>query len=169
VLRRRRPLWRASCDWTVLDAERIDLDVLDVRVRHASEVPGDRRLGPDANEEPFPAGGALPADPNLAGPVIVPEPVGPISINLEPSARQRIGRGCKPLGRRRQVAVLAPGAIGPEQEAAARQQGEPEQGSDAAENDEGNAARAHRKRSGSAEQPGAALGAGRYVVASRPG
>src|SRR5947207_3159858 len=157
VLRRRRPLRRASCDRTVLDAERIDLDVLDVRVRDASEVPGDSHLRPDANEEQLPAGGALSANPNLAEPVVVPEPVGPIGINLEPSARQRVGRGCKPLGRRRQVAVLALGAIGPEQEAAAHQQSEPEQGPDAAENDEGYAARAHRMRTDSAVQTRAAL------------
>src|SRR5207247_2696824 len=137
--------------------------LVDGRVRDAYEVPGDIRLRPDADEEQPPAGGALPADPNLAEPVVVPEPVGPISINLEPSARQRVGRGRKPLGRRRQVAVLALGAIGPEQEAAAHQQGEPEQGPDAAENDEGNAADAHRKRSGAAGQTRAALHAGRYV------
>ena len=168
MLRRRRPLRRASCDRTVPHAERIDLDVLDVRVRDVSEVPGDSRLGRDANEEQLP-GGALPADPNLAEPIVVPEPSRPISINLEPSARQRIGRGYKPLGRRRQVAVLALGAVGPEQEAAAHQQGKPEQGPDSAENDEGNAAHGHRKRSGSAEHTRATLRAGRNVVASGPG
>src|SRR5439155_22517471 len=167
VLRRRRPLRRASCDRTVLHAERIDLDVLDGRVRYASEVPGDSHLRPDANEEQRPAGGALPADSNLAEPVVVPEPVGPISINLEPSARQRVGRGREPLGRRRQVAVLALGAIGPEQEAAAHQQGEPEQGPDASENDEGNAADDHRKRCGAAGQTRDAIRAGQFVVATR--
>ena len=67
----------------------------------------------------------------------------PCGVDFEPRARQRVGRSREPLGRRRQVAILALRAVGPEQEASTYQQSQPEQHPDAAENDEDDATSAH--------------------------
>ena len=126
------------------DTERIDLDVLDVRVSDASEVLGDSHLRPDADEERLRAGWALAADLNLAEPVV---------CSRASRAHQHRPQAACASARRSTLQTarlassgsrpLALGPVSPEQEAAACQQDEPEQNSDAAENNEDDAARAH--------------------------
>ena len=79
---------------------------------------------------------------------------------------QCVGRRREPLGRRRQVAVVALRAVGPEQEASPCQNGDPEQDPDAAEDYEDDATRAHWNRRASAGRPSAALDAATDVAAT---
>ena len=56
-------------DRSVLDTERVEIDVLDVGVRHPPQVAGDRRLRRDPNKELLCADGGFAADPDVAEPV----------------------------------------------------------------------------------------------------
>ena len=96
----RRPFRRASRDRKVCEPEGIEVDVLDVRVGHGSQVPGDLRLRPNAYEERLIAR-TLAADPNLAEPALIQDPPLSLGIDFKPRAGQRVGRRRKPLGRRR--------------------------------------------------------------------
>ena len=126
ALLRRRRLRRASREREVRGSEGVEVDVLDVRVGDVSEVPGDLRLRPDADEQGLVVG-ALAADPDARTSSRSRPQHLSVGVDLEPRARQRVGRRRKPLGRRRQVAVLALRSVGPEQEASPCQNGDPEQ------------------------------------------
>jgi hypothetical protein len=142
---------RSSRNLTVFDPERIEVDVLDVGVCDAPEVACDGRLRADPDEERL-CRGAFAADPYLPQPVVVPDPIRPTGVDLESLARQRVARCRKALSRRLQIAALALGSVDPEKEAAACRQPKPEQGDDAAEDDEYDAAGAQcclRRGSGS--------------------
>ena len=130
---------RTSRNLTVFNPERIEVDVLDVGVCDAPEVACDGRLRADPDEERL-CRGAFAADPYLPEPAVVPDPIRSTGVDLESLARQRVARCRKPLGRRLQVAALALGLVDPEKEAAACRQRKPEQGDDAAEDDENDAA-----------------------------
>ena len=96
----RRAVRRASCDRKVGDPEGIEVDVLDIRVGHGSQVPGDVRLRPDAYKERLIAR-TLAADPDLAEPVLIQDPARSLGIDFKPAAGQCVGRRRKSLGRRR--------------------------------------------------------------------
>src|SRR5206468_1927373 len=64
------------------------------------EVAGDGRLRANPDEERL-RRRAFSADPYLAQPVVVPDPIRPTRVHLELLARQRVRRGREPLSRGR--------------------------------------------------------------------
>ena len=107
----RRPLRCASGDRQICDMEGIEVEVLDIAWATDPRYLATSACGPMPMKSVFSPGSRRGSEPCRTS--SRQDPALSVGVNLEPRARQGVGRGREPLARRRQVAVLALCAVGP--------------------------------------------------------